>query len=214
MTSKVKSKKRDLMIILLWPIIASLLTIIFEELGVFTENFFVSIILFLAFPSIYLSFRLKRNLSKIILIPLVISLPLMVIIEYFGYISLQWSFPPSVFPFAMFGVVTMEPLIWIFFNVYFVIVFYEYFLNSHHSNKSYNAKFKYLFLGMLLYFLIFLFLFFNFSIPSIPYFYLYFGLVLFGLPIVVQFILFSKRKKLISNMLLTAAYFFYLSFFV
>jgi hypothetical protein len=71
---------------------------------------------------------------------------------------------------------------------------------------------KYLLIGLLLAFIIFLFIIFNFSVPPIPYFYLLFGIFAFALPVVLQFSSYSHNKKVIIKMLKTAAYFFYLSF--
>jgi hypothetical protein len=136
----------------------------------------------------------------------------MIMVEYFGNISQAWSFPPSLFSFTLFGVVIFEVLFWAFFNIYFIIIFYEYFLNHHVTKHLGEPRMKYLFLGLAIAFIIFLFLIFNFVAPPIPYFYFIFGIFVFALPVILHFSSYSHNKKLTIKMLKTAAYFFYISF--
>ncbi|MFH1802400.1 MAG: hypothetical protein ABH864_03015 [archaeon] len=207
-----RPERTDLILILIWPILASALTIFFEEVNIFHENFFVSILIFLAAPSIYLSFRGKRYVPKAILAALIGSIPIMIIVEYFGHISQSWSFPPSIFPFSLFGMVIIETLFWAFFNVYFIIMFYEYFLDHHVTGRLWGPRMKYLLYGTIVVFIMFLIIILNFSVPPIPYFYLLFGIVVFALPVILQLSAYSHTKSVIIKMLKAAAYFFYLSF--
>lgn len=206
-----KGEKADLILVLVWPIIASIISIILEELEVVNSNFFLSIVLFLGLPAIYLSFRNRHFVIKS-LIPAIFICPVMIIIEYIGYYSLAWSFPSSIFSIEIFGVVILEVIFWVFFNVYYVIIFYESFLDHHITHKLWNPKLKYFLIGTLLLFSIFSFLVFNKINLNIPYFYLLFGLILFALPIGLQLINYSNTKKVIIKMLKASAYFFYLSF--
>jgi len=208
----VKKERFDLILILIWPIIATFLSIFLEETNIVHSNFFVSILLFLGLPAIYLSFRAVKYVPKISFVSLFVTLPIMIVVEYFGNISLSWSFPPSIFPFKLFGIVILEVLIWAFFNVYFVLLFYEYFLDHCIKVHLFEPRLKYLLSGILIVFIAFLFIIFNYTIPPIPYFYFVFGVFLFALPIVLQLIFYSRTKKVLVKMLKAAAYFFYLSF--
>jgi hypothetical protein len=207
-----KREKIDLILVLIWPIVASVISIILEEFKIVNSNFFLSIIFFLGIPAIYLSFRNKKFVIKSLIPSLIIACPLMILIEYFGHISLAWSFPPSIFPFKIFGIVILEVLFWIFFNVYYVIIFYESFLDHHITKRLWEPKFKYLLITILAIFIIFLFFAFNTTQTKIPYFYFLFGILLFGLPVGLQLANYSHTKKVIVKILKASAYFFYLSF--
>ena len=206
-----KKEKVDWIIILTWPVIASLASILLEETNIVHQNFFISIVIFLALPSIYISFRASKYAQKALILSF-LSLPLMVIIEYFGHISDSWSFPQSIFPIRIFGNVILEVLIWVFFNVFYVLMFYEYFLDRHITKHLWAPRMKYLFSGMIILFIAFLFFIFNFSTRPIPYFYFLFGLLVFAVPVILQFGKYWHHKKILVKMLKTAAYFFYLSF--
>ena len=153
-----KNEKFDLTLILLWPIFASFIAILFEENNVFHQNFFVSIILFLVLPAIYLSLRGKQYVLKTLLVSLLFSIPTMIVVEYFGQISNAWSFPISVFPFKLFDIILLEVLFWAFFNIYYIIIFYEYFLDHHITKHLWEPRMKYLFWLSLMIFVGFLFL--------------------------------------------------------
>lgn len=196
----------------LWPVLSSCITIFLEENHFVVQNFFISILIFLAIPSIYLSIRAKKYVPKAIIASLIGSIPLMIVVEYFGNISQAWTFPSSVFPFTLFGIVIIEVLFWAFFNVYFVVIFYEYFLNKHVTKHLWQPRMKYLVWGLFILFLIFLFIVYNLSIIAIPYFYFIFGIFVFGLPVFLQLYSYSKTKKATIKILKAVAYFFYLSF--
>jgi len=205
-------ERLNLILVLLWPIIAVCISAFLEETGIFHQNFFVSIILFLALPSIYLSFYIRDRILKIFIASLVGSIPIMIIVEYFGQLSNTWSFPPSVFPFSIGGLIIIEALLWAFFNVYYVIIFYEYFLDHHVIHHLVEPRMKYLLIGLLMAFVLFIFVILNFSTRSIPYFYFIFGVVVFAIPVILQFTSYSHHKKIVVKMVKAGAYFFYLSF--
>jgi len=207
-----KNEKFDLKLILIWPIIASVITIFLEEKNIFYQNFFVSIILFLALPAIYLSFRAKQYVLKTLIVSTLGSIPIMIVVEYLGQISGAWSFPVSIFSFKLFGFVILEVLFWAFFNMYYIIIFYEYFLDHHITKHLWEPRMKYLFWGLLIGFVSFLFIIFNFTIPVIPYFYFFFGIIVFAIPVILQFTIYSHAKKVLVKILKASAYFFYLSF--
>jgi hypothetical protein len=199
-----KREKIDLVILLLYPIFASIISLLYSF------SFFSSIFLFLGFPSIYLSIRNPKYIKKALIFSIIAGGPLMVIIEYMGHLSKQWTFPPSIFPFKILDVVIVEVIFWVIFNLYFVIIFYEYFLDKHITKKIWHPHMKYLIVVILSFILPFSFLLsFKPDLLNIPYFYFYFGLILFLLPVILQVIL---KRSLFPKFLKTAAYFFYLSF--
>ncbi len=172
-------------------------------------NFFYSILLFLALPSAYLTLRAKKYVKKASIFSIIASVPLIIVIDYIGQQSLSWAFASSIIPFTLFGIVQLEVILWAFFNIYFVILFYEYFLDNHNRVDYWKPRMKVLiwFVAILIFSFFFLYLVTAGNL-AIPYFYLWFGSLLFGFPLIMQLIYYPKTM---SKIMLTGAYFCYLS---
>lgn len=200
-------KKRDsldLTIILVWPIIASIIAVLFKI------NAFTGIILGLVFPSIYLSIRGREYVKKVFLFSVSVSILIMIVVEYISNLTGTWYVISSIIPYRLFGFVTIEAILWAFSTCYFILIFYEYFINRHRTKKIWNKK-MYIITGMGL-FVFIIFLIALFSVPkilNIPYFYLIFGIVVLLIPFLVQLF---KYSKITSRFFLEGIYFFYLSF--
>jgi len=176
----------------------------------FNLNTLTSIILFLGIPSFYLSFRGPKYIKKSIFFSLIVSIPTIIMIDYIAHLTNIWVIPYSILPFRLFGSVTLEVILWAIFNFYFVIMFYEYFLDKHFTKRLLNPKIKYLILAILIIFLIFIIFLFNATdLLKIPYFYLWFGIILILIPIINQLL---SYPALTTKLFKTAAYFFYLTF--
>jgi hypothetical protein len=118
-------------------------------------------------------------------------------------------YPQSIFP-KLFGLVTLEVIIWAIFSCYFIIVFYEYFLDKHITPKLYTPKLKYLILVLAIIFILFLAILFTHPDSfRIPYFYLGWGIILLAIPFLLQLFEYPKTT---SKLFMAAAYFFYLHF--
>ncbi|MFA7201803.1 MAG: hypothetical protein WC099_02320 [Candidatus Paceibacterota bacterium] len=195
--------KRDWILIILWPIVASVISIIFKT------NFFISTVLFYIVPSIYISIRHSAFIKKTLIVSAV-TLPMLLVVDYIAVKTGTWFFPTSVFSERLFGTTVLEVVLWLFSYVYTVIIFYEYFLEHTCKNYFTNRKLKYVFIGFSLLFLVFLLsLLATGSFVHIPYFYLVFGLV-FGL-IPIGFTL-AKHPKLLTKFVSVTAYFSLSSF--
>ena len=200
-------KKRetiDLVIILIWPIIAAILSFLLktDALG--------SIILFAVIPSVFLSFRGKKYIKKSLIFSLIVSIPTIIIIDYIAEVTQQWFIPYSILPFKLFGIVTLEVILWAIFMIYYVAIFYEYFLDKHVTKRLWHPHMKYLAMLLLASAAIFMVLFFAFpSALNIPYFYLSFGVLFILIPILIELF---KYSKLSSKFFKAGAYFFYLTF--
>ncbi len=171
-----------------------------------------SILLFLTVPSLYLGLRGKLlYLKKAIIFTLITTILTIITLDYIAQITGTWlMYPQSIFPFKIIGIVTLEVILWAFFTCFFVIIFYEYFLDKHATKKLWNPKLKYLFMISLIVFAIFLFLFFKLpQVLNIPYFYAAWGVVLLLIPFLFQLL---KYPKTTSKFFLATAYFFYLHF--
>jgi len=198
-----KKKTIDLIILLIYPVIASALSFLLNV------NSFISVVLFLVVPSLYLSLRLKTHIKKSLIFSAIISVPAIIITDYIANITQQWLIPNSILPFRLFGIVTIEIIAWSFFSIYFIIMFYEYFLDEHTAKKLWHPNMKYLISFILLVVIIFLILFFNFpSKLNINYFYLSFGVVLILIPVLIE--LFSY-PNLAAKFFKAGAYFFLLT---
>jgi len=198
------NKKRDLIFVLLWPILACALSFLLKA------NFFVSTLIFFGTPSAYLSWQNKKFVKKILLFSAVLGIPSIIIIDYVMEITGGWFIPYSIFdPFRLFGYVTIDIVLWGFLYVYFIAIFYEAFLEQH-APRLYNIEFKYLFFGLV--FALGTFVLVYLSRPAllnISYFYLKIGILLALVPIV--FVL-CKFPMWYGKFFKAGAYFFFLTF--
>lgn len=193
--------KKDKLIFFLWPIAASILSLVTNA------NFFLGTIFYLVIPSIYLSYKNPRFIGRSAILTTT-TLPILVVFEYVGIITGSWFFPTSIFPFRVFGeVVTVDVLIWYFAWVYLIVMYYEFFLDKHFAIKLYYPRLKYVFVGFLGIFVLFLFLFPLKLVPKIPYFYLTFGLIVGAIPTALVLLRFPN---LFTKFAKAALYFFYL----
>lgn len=197
-----KNKKLDLILLLIYPIVA----VVFSHL--LKINAFASVLIFFGLPSLYLTIRGFKYAKRSLVFSLLSSIFLMVVIDYIAHLTGQWVVPNSILP-RIFEYVTIEVVLWAVLNCYLVVIFYEYFIHHHFVNNLYDKKLRSLFITGVLIFIVFLFLYNLFPhYLYIPYFYFWFGLTLILIPILLQFI---THPKLISKFLETAAYFFYLT---
>ncbi|HLC73573.1 MAG TPA: hypothetical protein VJH20_02970 [Candidatus Nanoarchaeia archaeon] len=196
-----KKKKIDLIILLLYPAFASLISIIFEV------NTFFSILVFFGIPSLFLSLKLRKYILKNIYVSAIAGIFFLPIIDYIAHITKTW-FIPSMFDFRILGQISIEFFLFATLNVYFVVAFYQYFLEEHLISKS-NKNMKYLvfiIVGLLILFpLLFVF---NPIYLQIPYFYLIFGAISILIPIILVLL---KFPILYAKFFKAAAYFFFLS---
>lgn len=199
-----KGRGWDLTIILIWPVLAAIISLALKPPAI------ASVLLFLIIPSIYLSFKGKIYVKKVFFFSLVISILTMIFIDYIAHLTGDWLVPSTVFSFRIFGLIPLEDILWAFFSVYFILIFYEYFVNKHKDKIPLHPKMIYLFSFILFIFIIFLFLLFNNpNLLNIPYFYFWWGLILFVIPVSLHFF---TKTKVISKSFVVFAYFFYMHF--
>jgi hypothetical protein len=127
------------------------------------------------------------------------------VLDYISVTTGQWFFPHSIIPYRLFGIIAFEGVFWFFFWVYFVIIYYEYFLDENCTPKLYYPAFKY----VVILFLVLLSAFFvvktlDASLLRIPYFYFIVGIVMGVIPITA--VLF-KFPNLFTKFAKAGAYF-------
>ncbi len=197
-----KQIKRDKILIFLWPIIAAVLTIVFKA------NLFVSTCLFVVVPSIYLSFRKPRYIAKTLLFSS-IGVIIFIALDYISVTTGQWFFPYSIIPYRLFGVVAFEGVFWFFFWVYFIVMYYEYFLEEKCTPRLYHPSLKYVFILFLVLLSVFLIVkTLDASLLRIPYFYLMTGIVFGLIPIICVLLRFPN---LFTKFAKAAVYFIFFS---
>ena len=197
-----RQKKFDLIILLVFPIIGVIISYLFNI------NAFGSVLIFFGLPSLYLTIRASKYSKRALVFSFLASIFLMIIIDYIAHLTGQWIIPNSILP-RIFDYVTIEVIVWCILNCYFVVMFYEYFVHHHFTKQLWSQKIRYLFIGGLSLFILFLFV-YNFfpAYLQIPFFYFWFGIILILIPVILQFF---THPKFISKFLETAAYFFYLT---
>lgn len=198
--SNKKVRKFELVLFLLYPIIATLLSIYLNV------NVLIGVILFLGLPALYLSFRVPINTVVRSLLFSSLLIPLIWIINWLAHKNQQWIIPYTKVPFYIDGIPMFEVSLWVVFLTHFTILFYEYFLDRHFIKKIWYPRMK-LFLKLLI-FVPVLILLINHFFP-LSYFYMIFGTLGVVIPILlVEF----KLPKLIAKLIKVGIYFFYVTF--
>jgi hypothetical protein len=196
-----KNKKIDLIVLLFYPIIGAILSHLLKI------NAFGSIIIFLGLPSLYLTARCPEHSKKSIIFSVISSVPMIIMIDYIAHLTGQWAFPNSILQYRLFQFVSIEAIIWAVLNLYFVVMFYEHFLHHHITKRLWHPHMKYLAAIILFLFALFVAV-YNFvpGLLKIPFFYLWMGIILFLIPLTLQFFMYPR---FISKFFEAAAYFFY-----
>ena len=112
---------------------------------VFRLDLFYSVIIYLFLPSVYLIFREKKDLKKIIIASLIIGvffgMSWNFIAEY--YLAWQTNYSLDFLNYIIIGNTPLADVIWGFLIPFSVIIFYEHFLDIEHihvlKRKSYLA---------------------------------------------------------------------------
>jgi hypothetical protein len=132
-TNSLMSKESILWLLILSPILSSIISFIFKV------NAMSSIALFLILPSVLLTFANQRAIKKSAIFAL-LTVPMLLLIDYISHLMGQWIVPNSIFP-KIFNVVPVEDLVWIFFLTYLTVMFYEFFLDSSRKREVKAKKF-------------------------------------------------------------------------
>ena len=193
------NKSQHFFAFIFYPVLAFILSFVLELNG------FESIFFFLIIPSIHLSIIQKKYIQKAALFALVISTLLYIPIDYVAQLSKAWLIPETVFPFRLFNLVPIDAVLWTFLLVYFIVMFYEYFINTSRQEKVWTKRMTVFALFSAAIFLIFTLLFFVAqSYLEVPFFFLIFGVVFLLLPVLLEII---RNKKLSGNFFLIMLYF-------
>lgn len=174
-------------------------------------NFFVSTLLFLGVPSVFLSFLNSQKIKKVTIFSLFFGTPISIILDYIMEATGGWYVPYSIFdPFRLFNLVTIDLVLWGVLEAYLILIFYETFLDKNCSPKSYYPKLKYIFIAFFIAFGVFTLLFiFSPEVLEINYFYLNLGITLAVIPPALMLVKFPRFWNKFLNI---AVYFFLFNF--
>lgn len=195
-------KKLDLVLILIWPIAAALISFAIEA-GLVT-----SMLLFLGVPAVYLSFKCPQYIRKVALFSLILSIPTAIIADHIMQQTGGWLTYSVFGSFRLFDYVIVDQIVWVFLYVYFVGIFYESFIDRHKIVSSTSSKFKPFAIFMAIVLGLFVVAhFFSPALLNINYFYLKLGLV--GMiPLIIGLF---KMPEVYGGILRAGVYFFVLS---
>ncbi|MDO8664231.1 MAG: hypothetical protein Q7K44_01620 [Candidatus Liptonbacteria bacterium] len=198
-TSKIK--KHELVVLLLWPIIAVVISL---SLG---AKIYLSMLLFYGLPAIYLSYKNPQHIKKTLLFSLASAIPFAFLFDYVMEITRGWAIGRMEFPHIWFlQYVSFIQIIWLILFIYLIVIYYETFFEKEKTKIIY-PKTKW-FLGLMLAIFSFVVL-SHFFVPSllvIDYFYAKAGIVFVLLP-VIAFLL--EFPSLYGKFLKTASFFLY-----
>jgi hypothetical protein len=195
---KIKNRK---LVFLLSYVVASCLIVYFTK-----PIYLVSIILVLVPPSIINFFWLKKSRKKILIFSLISTVLFGFAVELSSRLANSWDVQ-SVLP-RIFGILPLENIFFAFLNFFWVLSFYEFFVDKDLTKKI-SKKIKYL-VGIFSVFSVIIFsvYLYNPSFVSIGY-----PLIALITLIIPSTIIFSLNPKLLKKTILPTA-FFALIFFV
>jgi hypothetical protein len=188
--TKTQPHKIDIVLIILFPVLAAILTFIFKT------NFLISTFLFFGIPSFYLSLRKPGIVFKSLVFSAIFAIPFGFMIDYLAVVDKSWIIPTSVFNFRLFGLTTLDGLIWGILYIFFIVMFYEYFLDFGKRGDTVSKNIKYLFSFLLVLLIVFFALMFvNPKSLQIEYFYLKSGITIGLIPLLIFLSFFPRFWK-------------------
>jgi hypothetical protein len=125
-------KRAELWLSLLWNIPAFFFCLAFGK------NYLITLFVF-SLPAIYYSIRQPRMIRKLSLFALLFGIPGTAVFTYLAHTDGAW-FNPSIVP-RILEIYPVEDFIWCFIYMYYIVAFYEYFL-EHEKKFRLSAHFR------------------------------------------------------------------------
>lgn len=196
----VNNKKNKIIFLFLYVAFASFFVYLFKPV------YLLSIFIVLGPPSLVNFFWLKKSKTKIFIFSVVTTFLFAPPVEISARLADAWDVQ-SVLP-RIFGIAPIENLLFAFFNFFWVLCFYEYFVDKDRSKKI-NSKIK-IIVGLycVLFLLVFFLFFYNQALITLNYHLL--AVIILFIP---GLILFYKNPKIIKKTWLPT-FFFAIVFFI
>jgi len=194
MFPKSKTKKQRIAFLLGYILVACLVVLITKPLYIY------SILIVLVPPALVNFYWLEKSRKKVFVFSITATFLFALAAELSSRLADSWDVQ-SVLP-RLFGLLPLENIIFAFLNFFFILAFYEYFVDKD-TTKKISKKFKYLVILFSLFSLvIFSLYFYNPEIVSMNYATL--ALITLLIP---SIIIFSKNTHLIKKSLLPVLFF-------
>lgn len=197
-------KKIDISLLILFPVLALIITIFCKT------NLFESTLFFFGIPSIYLTIRNHKIFLKSFIFALLLATVSSLFFDVLATLDKSWTIPNSLFSFRFFGIASVEVYFFGFFWVLLSVLFYEHFFEKSRREKIIEPKMKYLLTicVVLSSIVLITYLFNDIQILTIPYIYSWFSLLF-----IVELIGFLYHyPNFLRKFILIAIYFFFLDF--
>ena len=195
-----KSKTRDILILVCINIFAVVVSFAFHT------NFLTSTILFLGFPSLYLLYREKRYLKKILLASISFGIFFGFVFDFIAELNKAWDWNGGLLFGKILGVVQIDVMVWFFLWIFHIFLFYEHFIDRKKLRSKVSLRQLEVF-GVSVLSVVLLVGVYKFF-PS----FLYFDKAYLTLCLIVSvpfLIIFFKQPKLVWHTVPMIAYFFF-----
>ncbi len=188
-----------LIILTVWSLLATALSFAIHA------DTIVSTLLFLGVPSLLLALWAPQYVPKAILFG-VIFLPLWLFVEYVMHSTGQW-YAASPFQGRFLGAIAYNSPLWFFLVQFYIIMFWEYFLEHERHIQIWGRRMTRLALSLLCFFLITVAAWkWVPQLLNIPYFYFVLMVTVFILPVTLEL---RAHPKLLPKFLKIGSYFAY-----
>lgn len=134
---KLSEKERikiDILMLAVLPLVAVTLSLWLKL------PFLFSTILFYGVPFLYFSLRTKNLILRTFIFSFIFSVPGGIAGDYLATRDGSWHIP-TIFPFRMFGLVSVEGIVWLFLTIYTIVITYEHFMDKG-KHKVVNIHMK------------------------------------------------------------------------
>ncbi len=195
----VKSKKNDLILtIIIFGVMAAMWLL-------FDLKPLIGFIITTLVPSLYLIFREKKNFTKIFWAVFIFGGILGFIFDFLETLNKGWLVSRLIIPWKIFGVLPVDDYLTFFLMTFFIVIFYEHFLDDE-KRKLVSENIMWALIPSLI-ILLALIIFFpiNPNLFSIPYVYLVGGTIAI---IPTAIISFYKPKLFVKFLKIAASFFF------
>jgi hypothetical protein len=190
----------DLFLLIFFPILAALLSLIFHLDAV------PSALIFYGLPTLYLGWLKPEIIKKSVIFALVATIGISWAFGHMVYLDNIW-WVKGVH--LMRNTVTIEEIVWGFLWALYGVMFWEYFLDHDKNKSSFSPYFRYLIILLVVQMVIFFALYFMRSPWLVqPYFYLKFGVVMMASLLAIVAV---KFPKLLKKLAILGVYFFFVS---
>ena len=171
-----------------WVLMMALPLVATAAAWIFNLNFLSTTLLYFGVPALYLSLRKPKLVKKTLMFCVMFAVPLWVIFDHLSYLDRSWFVPNSALRLLR-NSLPIETLVWSFTWMYFVIIWWEFFVDKSKNRAKFSKKMKYLvaFVTVLLIMFGMLYL-IRPALLHIPYFYVNLGIFFISVPIVVALV--------------------------